>query len=216
MRYHVFNFITLSIIIGLTSCSVMFQSASSFEDDLTTKLLSIEGNYKHNDQNIYIQRIIEVNGSRDDLFIKLLEFLTRTYNDANEVIQVKDKEEGIIVCKGCHRFNVNDFLYGSAIEETAWHIFKAEVKDNKVRVTISLGNMDWYYPGSTSGGVYLSPKKGSYSLFECPPFADIDNKNDHVRKGYVFYYAVSNAIDLMQSTEDTLIKQTVYDVDNDW
>ena len=110
--------ISMIICVNLTSCGTLFQSAASHQDSLTTKLRSIEGLYNSDNNGIFIQQIIEVKGSKEDLYVKLLEFLTRTYNDANEVIQVKEKEQGLIVCKGCHRFNVNDFWYGSAIEET--------------------------------------------------------------------------------------------------
>jgi hypothetical protein len=210
--------ILLAIIAGLTlttSCGI-FKSAANFQDELAQKMATIEGKYQISNDGVYIQKVIETSGTKDDIYVRLLEFLTRTYNDANEVVQVKEKEEGLIVCKGCHRFNVNDFLYGSAIEETAWHIYKAEVKDGRVRVTITLDEMDWYRPASAAGGVYISSAKGTYSILECPPIKRYDNKEEHVRKGYVFYYAVSNLVALMQATEEALSNAPAYKVDDNW
>lgn len=200
----------------LTSCGSLFQSTASHQNELTTNLKSIEGLYDRDDNGVFIQQIIDVNGSKDELYVRLLEFLTRTYNDANEVIQVKEKEQGLIVCKGCHRFNVNNFLYGSAIKETAWHVYKAEIKENRVRITITLNEMEWYRPATAAGGVYTSAAKGSYSILDCPPYKTWNNPSENTRKGFVFYYAVSNLINLMDSTKNALKNSPAYKVDNDW
>ena len=207
---------TIVVLMSFTSCGILFQSAASFQDTLTAKLHTIEGKYQSSGEGVYLQKIIETTGTKDDIYIKLLEFLTRTYNDASEVIQVKEKEQGLIVCKGCYKFNVNDFLYGSAIEETAWHIYKAEIKDGKVRITITLNTLDWYRPASSAGGVFISSARSSYSILDCPPFKEYTDKNENVRKGYVFYYAVSNILGLMNATEGALSKAPAYKVDNNW
>ena len=186
--------------------------ASNFQGALDEKLASIEGKYKVDDNGVIIQKIIDSQGNKDDIYVKLLEFLTRTYNDANEVIQVKEKEEGVIVCKGCYKFKVTDFLLGSSIEETAWHIYKAEIKDGKARVTITLDQMDFYSPPAGN----LSAESGSYSILDCPPVKSYQNQSFHVRKGHVFYYAVSNLINLMEATEKALSQDSSYKVDDNW
>jgi hypothetical protein len=209
------SFITLLVAcVLITSCGA-FKAASNFQSSLDLKMASINGKYQSSSDGVYIQKVIETTGSKDDIYVKLLEFLTRTYNDANEVVQVKEKEEGLIVCKGCHKFNVNDFLYGSAIEETAWHIYKAEIKDGRVRVTITLDQMDWYRP-AMAGAIYMPAANGTYSILECPPFKTIENKDEHVRKGHVLYYAVSNLIGLMQATENALSQAPAYKIDDNW
>lgn len=198
----------------VTSCGT-FKAASNFQSSLDLKMASINGKYQSSSDGVYIQKVIETTGNKDDIYVKLLEFLTRTYNDANEVVQVKEKEEGLIVCKGCHKFKVTDFLYGSAIEETAWHIYKAEIKDGRARITITLDQMDWYRPAMT-GTIYMPAANGTYSILECPPFKTIENKDEHVRKGHVFYYAVSNLISLMQATENALSQAPAYKIDDNW
>ena len=210
----VFVCVFIVLLACLTSCGVQYPSASSFQDVLSEKLKSLEGMYQSSDDGIFVQQIIETDGNKEDIYIKLLEFLTRTYNDANEVIQVKEKEQGLIVCKGCHKFNVKDFLYGSAIDETPWHIYKAEVKDGKVRVTITLNEMNWYRPASSV--LYLGSDSGSYSILDCPPYRNYENNDEHVRKGYVFYYAVSNILNLMKTTKEYLNKTPAYNVDDNW
>ena len=206
-----------ALFLGLTcatSCGT-FEAASNFQSSLDLKMATINGEYQKGNDGIYIQKFIETTGDKDELYVKLLEFLTRTYNDANEVVQVKEKEEGLIVCKGCHKFKVTDFLYGSAIEETAWHIYKAEIKDGRVRVTITLNEMDWYRP-AMHAYTYIPATSGSYSILECPPYKTYDNKDEHVRKGHIFYYAVSNLVGLMQATETALQQAPAYKVDDNW
>lgn len=206
-----------TILIGLTcatSCGT-FKAASNFQSSLDLKMASINGKYQKSNDGVFIQKVIETTGTKDEIYVKLLEFLTRTYNDANEVVQVKEKEEGLIVCKGCHKFKVTDFLYGSAIEETAWHIYKAEIKDGRARITITLDQMDWYRP-AMQAYTYMPAASGSYSILECPPYKNYENKDEHVRKGHVFYYAVSNLVGLMQATETALSEAPAYKVDDNW
>ena len=106
-------------------------------------------------------------------------------------------------------------LYGSAIEETAWHIYKAEIKDGRARITITLDQMDWYRP-AMQAYTYMPAASGSYSILECPPYKNYENKDEHVRKGHVFYYAVSNLVGLMQATETALSEAPAYKVDDNW
>ncbi len=154
-------------------------------------MATIRGQYQTDEEGVYAQKVFEVSGTKDDLYLKLLEFLNQTYNDASEVIQVKEKEDGLIICKGCHKFNVSEIMWGSAIEQTIWHVYKAEIKDNKVRVTITLDDVEWYRPASV-GYMYIPSDKGRYSLFECPPYKTYKEEKENLRRGYVFYHAVSN------------------------
>lgn len=202
----------LFTIVILSSCGVSKSVISS----LDAQMASLQGQYQVSDNGVYVQKVIEAKGTKDELYVQLLEFLTRTYNDANSVIQVREKENGLIVCKGCHKFHVNEILYGSAVEQTAWHIYKAEVKEGKVRVTITLDDISYYCPPSYINGVSISAKSGNYSILECPPFKKYDNKNDQVKQGYVFYHAVSNIVDLMNATEKALIDKPTYQVDENW
>ena len=155
--------------------------------------------------------------TKEDIYIKLLEFMTKSYNDAAEVIQVKDKEAGILVAKGCDRFYINEILQGSGRQETAWHIFKAEIKEGRVRLTISIeSNMESYYAGGYVGNTYLSPNKHEYSILTCYPIVNKEKDTDNYRSGYIFYYATQGIVNLITSAESALKDQSATSIDDNW
>lgn len=179
------------------------------------KIASISGLWKQENETIYVQKIIDLEGlNKDIIFNKVLEFMTRTYKDASEVIQVKEKENGLLVGKGTSYFYVNEIFKGSAVKQTIWHIFKAEVKDNKARITISIHTVNWNVEASQIGNTYISAKNGEYPLTACYPIGNDESKKK--RSGYVFYHAVNNIINLLDSCENFLKLETETASSDDW
>lgn len=196
-------------LICLVCCSVA--SAYSQKATADDKLALIAGQWKQNGENIYVQKVIELDSlTKDVIYNKVLEFMTNTYKDANEVIQVKEKENGLLIGKGNSYFYVNDIFSGSGVKQTVWHIFKAEVKDNKVRITISIDRINW----SVTASKYISAKDDEYPIITCYPIANDDTKKK--RSGYVFYYAVNNIIELLNACESFLIKKAELTIDDNW
>lgn len=205
---------------------VLFQScfttsSLTVEDQqlMETKLASIKGEYHSDGRCVYVQKVIEVDGTKDEIYVKLLEYLTRAYNDANEVVQVKEKADGVIICKGCFKFYVKDISEGSSREETAWHIYKAEIKDRKLRVTLSIDEMESYYPGfysSVPGSFSIPASRDKYSILDCPPFKNYEDRIQQVRKGYILYHSVSKLLGIVDETKNALTKNPIYDKSDNW
>lgn len=178
-------------------------------------ILTIKDQWKQDNQTIFVQKIIELeNYEKDAIYNKILEFLTNTYKDAAEVIQVKEKENGLIVGKGNSSFYVNQIFAGSAVKQTIWHIFKAEIKDNRVRITISIDTVNWSTEASRAGGVYISAKNGEFPITACYPIGVDDSRKK--RSGYVFYYAVSDIINLANSCEQFLKSKSPVTANDNW
>lgn len=78
--------------------------------------------------------------SSDKLFDKCREWVALTYKSANDVIQLADKENRKIICKG--NFPTNMFMKQGNIE----HTLILEVKDNRFRYTYT--NFAYYSAGS--------------------------------------------------------------------
>jgi hypothetical protein len=94
---------------------------------------------------VVVQKVIEVPGqTKDQLYNAVREFLVVNYNDANSVIQIDNKDDGIIVGKGIFGdIYCTEVFLGSAVKNSFWHIIKCEIKDEKLRVTITMKNTIW-------------------------------------------------------------------------
>ena len=100
-------------------------------DEVNALLKQVEGTYKiDNNDNVYVQEIIELDSSlkKDNLYYFAKEYITNSYGDANSVIQMDDKEKGLIICKGLYAdIYCNEVFLGSATKYTATHILKFEI-----------------------------------------------------------------------------------------
>lgn len=111
-----------------------------FQDYTKDNVYSIDGN------NIVVSRIIEgVSGSKDDIYIKVKDFFTRNYQDAKSVLQTDDKSAGVLIGKGYYRDVY--VLKALGIRNTVlncYHIFRVDIKDNRVRVICSADTWEEY------------------------------------------------------------------------
>ena len=83
---------------------------------------------------------------RNDLFINSKKFFVDVYKSGKDVIQMEDKEAGIIIGKGY--FSViwkASFLFSYDIQ--IWHTIKISVKDGKYKYEIYDFNYKYYLPG---------------------------------------------------------------------
>jgi len=77
---------------------------------------------------------------KDKLYKRAMGWVVKTYNSANEVIQLHDKDDGKIVLKAIMKIPVTTVDF-----ETVNYTMTIEVKDNKYRCTIG----DLYHSGGT-------------------------------------------------------------------
>lgn len=93
------------------------------------------------DKNNSIQLVDVIdcgNATKEQLYVLLNYWFTQTFNDANSVIKLNDKEGGVIIGQGylgdvaAHQGGVNGY------EVSVKPIIKADIKNGKVRVTYTL------------------------------------------------------------------------------
>ena len=83
------------------------------------------------DNNVVYEGIITVEGvEKDVLFDRIQEWFVKTYNSANDVIQIKDKENGKIMGKGV--FSVNYYQRKPTIS----HTISVFVRDGRFKYVI--------------------------------------------------------------------------------
>ena len=142
----------------------------------TKKLLAeIEGQWKLDDNdNITYTKIIEdIDLSKDEIYTRALEYFTYNYGSGKSVIQVQDKDKGLIIGKGLYSKSHVGASIVTYIFDT-WHILRVDVKDNKVRIILSLTYYDFTISGGSSPDVYS--KEFIISSFPVNPKGRLKNQ----------------------------------------
>ena len=78
-----------------------------------------------------VQRVIEVEGTQENLYRMANEWMAKTFVASSAVIQYQDKDEGIIVGR-----SVTAEKLGYGVRFDIWYNMTLEAKENKVRITI--------------------------------------------------------------------------------
>jgi len=132
--------------------------------------------FKIDDSNIVVSKVInDVQGTKDEIYIRVKNFFTRNYMVANCVIQTDDKEAGTIIGKGFYENLYFGFYWFDLVTINSFHILRVDIKDNRIRVICSANEMDYVKENNKYGR-----STGSYTIVDHPPLTDKRNKNDAI------------------------------------
>jgi hypothetical protein len=141
------------------------------------------GYFKIDGENIVVSEVIQdVEGSKDEIYIKVKNYLARAYNNAQAVIQTDDKESGTIICKGyfskVYQYTANLIV---PVSYSSYHILRIDIKDGRVRVICSANTwiVEWH-----ANNNYM---KEEPLIVNCPPYTDkkIYNKRDKTMEAFI-------------------------------
>tara|TARA_B110001450_G_C17567071_1_gene459239 strand:+ start:244 stop:849 length:606 start_codon:yes stop_codon:yes gene_type:complete len=126
--------ITLLLLLSLT---VTFGYS---QNKKTKKMLSeIEGKWQIDDNgNVTYTKIIEnLDLSKDEIYVRALAYFTYNYGDGTSVVQVQEKDKGLIIGKGLY---ANAHIGYSLVTYSfdTWHILRIDIKENRVRILLTL------------------------------------------------------------------------------
>ena len=130
-------------------------------------------------------------------------------------MQVDDKEKGMVIYKGYYKKEEFDAWFGQNIESMIWHILKFDIKDNRMRITLIMNEINIYKSNTTykSGGNFEEYLTNHYLVNN----SSDDTKKKKTRDGERFYYAVTRAISTIASIEEFIRKASLKQNDsNDW
>ncbi|MCB1178522.1 MAG: DUF4468 domain-containing protein [Leptospiraceae bacterium] len=105
---------------------------------------------KPDPNQMQLQKIVTLAGkSKNEIFQKTIEWLTKTFIPNDDVVQLKDNKEGLIIAIG--NTNISYVIMGAPVSTKVFFKMKIEIKDGKARVTYD----DYYQeaPGKTTGVV---------------------------------------------------------------
>lgn len=147
----------------------------------------------------YVQVVDCENKTKDQLYVILNYWVTASFNDANSVIQLNDKELGCIIAQG-HISDIAGHMGGmNSYDVSVKPIIKMDIKDNKVRVTYTVQNYEVIVLSGggimgAMGGTVPSKISEKWGLETCYPFVEKDKHKKISSKALIMTHAFSNVI----------------------
>lgn len=122
-------------------------------------LAEMDGKYNVDDnKNVTITKIIEIEGlKKEDIYIRVLSYFTYNYVNGESVIQIQDKEKGLIIGKGVYD-NVHVGISLVTTEIDLSHIVRVDIKDGKARIFITLTEYNSKIYGGNTPPAYSTIK----------------------------------------------------------
>ncbi len=169
----------------------------------------------------YVQVINAPGKTAAELYVLLNYWFTVTFNDADAVIKLNDKELGTIIAQGYidqiseHIGGMNSYIVSIS------PIIKCDIKEEKVRITYTV---PFYDAKKLAGGGWVGilgisdtmpawiTKK--WTLDECYPFAAKDKHKKTSCKALVMAHAYSNVV--MDKIEECIKNGLIGNEDSDW
>ena len=147
----------------------------------------------------YVQVIDCGKRTKDQLYVILNYWVSATFNDANSVIQLNDKELGCIIVQG-YLSDIAGHMGGmNSYDVSVRPIIKMDIKDGKIRVTYTIQNYDAIVlnGGGIIGAFGNTPPLKTiekWTLDTCYPFAQKDKHKKISSKALIMTHAYSNVI----------------------
>lgn len=125
----------------------------------TQALISeIEGQWSTDEnKNLTYQKVVEMPGiGKDILYQRSENYFIYNYGSGKDVIQTKDKEQGLIIGKGLWPGFYVGITFGT-MTYSANHILRVDVKDEKARITLTVQSYDLLYSDGKNTNEYTLP-----------------------------------------------------------
>lgn len=186
--------------------------------DAATNLASTLSLDKNN--SLTYTQVIDCPGkSKSQLYVILNYWFTASFNDANSVIQLNDKETGTIIGQG-YMSGIAQHTGGSnTYNVNVKPIIKVDIKEEKIRVTYTIQayNVDVVAGGGIMGamvGVRPTRVDATWTLEKCFPFAEKDSHKKTSSKALVMAHAYSNV--MMDKIEEAVRNGLAGNEGDDW
>lgn len=175
-----------------------------------------------NNSLTYVEVIEVPSKSKQDLYILLNYWYTATFNDANNVIKLNDKEAGVIIANG-YVENVAEHSAGmNAYHVSIKPIIKTDIKEGKVRVTYTIQayDVDRIAGGGLTAAILSSSNNKpthyaeTWTIDTCYPFVEKDKHMKTSSKALVMAHAYSNV--LMDKIKEAVTHGITGNEDEDW
>lgn len=172
-----------------------------------------------NNSLTYVQVIECGDQTQEQLYVSLNYWFTASFNDANSVINLNDKESGVIIAQGLVS-NVAEHTGGSNRYAVSIRpVIRVDIKDKKIRVTYTIQNYD---VSIVVGGGIVAAMSGARPVIRAEkwpieqhyPFITKDRVKKTCSKALIMAHAYSNVI--MDKIEEAAKNGLVGNENDDW
>ena len=161
--------------------------------------LSSQLSLDKNNAITYTQVIPAEGKTKEQLYVLLNYWFTATFNDANSVIKLNDKDLGTIIAQGYVENIAQHVGGGNSYKVNLTPVIKCDIKDNKVRINYTV---PYYSVVVAVGGGCVAALGGTppvrsdqnWTLDTCFPFAKKDSHKKTSSKALVMAHAYSNVV----------------------
>lgn len=172
-----------------------------------------------NNSLTYTQVIDCDDKTKEQLYVILNYWYTASFNDANSVIKLNDKDAGCIIAEG-YVSEIAQHVGGmTAYNISIRPIIKTDIKDKKIRVTYTIQGYEALQAigggiMGAIGGSRPSYRKDIWPIEKCYPFVEKDKHKKTSSKALVMAHAYSNVI--MDKIEEAVKNGLVGNETEDW
>lgn len=172
-----------------------------------------------NNSLTYVQVINCEGKTKDQLYVLLNYWVSASFNDANSVIQLNDKELGCIIAQG-YLANIAGHMGGAnSYDVSVKPIIKMDIKDGKIRVTYTVQNYEAIVLAGGGimgalGGTVPTKISEKWVLEKCYPFAEKDKHKKTSSKALIMTHAFSNVI--MDKIEEAIKNGLAGNENDNW
>lgn len=169
----------------------------------------------------YTQVVNAEGKTKAQLYVILNYWFTTTFNDANSVINLNDKELGTIIAQGYVGSIAQHAGGTSSYDVSIKPVIKCDIKEGKVRITYSV---PFYSVVKMIGGGWMSAMGGNktpptrsdenWTIDTCFPFAQKDSHKKTSSKALVMAYAYSMVV--MDKIEECIKNGLAGNETEDW
>lgn len=172
-----------------------------------------------NNSLTYVQVIDCGEQTKEQLYIAMNYWFTASFNDANSVINLNDKESGVIIAQGLVSSVAEHMGGANTYTVSIRPIIRVDIKDKKIRVTYTIQNYDVEVLAGGGilgalGGVAPSKIDQKWPIEKHFPFIPKDNVKKTASKALVMTHAYSNVI--MDKIEEAAKNGLVGNENDDW
>lgn len=202
----------LFLIVAILICGNISAQKSKKEDrDISSEFEEMKKNFSESENEWVFSKVILIDkASKDDIYNKALEALSKMYQNSKDVIHDKDKEAGVIIGKGFTDSNFRTINWASLCRNRCWHLIKIETKDERYKITITVNSV-WNETGSD----LRHPFNGTeYKLSNFYPYWK-DCKPKHRTTSFDnLRFVYDSSLEIINNIEAEINKNIVQD--NDW
>lgn len=122
--------------------NISAQKSKKGDRDINSEFEEMKKNFTESESEWIFSKVISVDGvSKDEIYNKAIEALSKMYQDSKDAIQDKDKEAGVIIGKGFTDSSIRTINWASLCRNRCWHLIKIETKDERYKITITINSV---------------------------------------------------------------------------